>query len=127
MYKYSVFILGSIFTLICCDSSIDKDRDFAEEKGRELLHQARMAYQESDYTSAISFIDSIRKTYPLAMNVREQGILLKDSVFIKETQEKLKAAMDSGMPQQVIEDIQLQVKFYLRKLEHDKEKRQTHD
>ena len=28
MYKYSVFILGSIFTLICCDSSIDKDRPY---------------------------------------------------------------------------------------------------
>ena len=126
MNKISIVLLGCLFMISSCGETPESRREEAETKGRALLHEARTAYANGEYQTAIQLIDSIRITYPLAMEVREQGILLKDSVYLEEAQEALKQAVEDNLTESQLEELQSKIKFYIRKLQHDKELRQTH-
>ena len=84
MEKKHGLLLLCLCTLLGCNGNTKTAREIAEENGTVLLMQARNAYNTGDYQTAVILIDSIRSTYPLAMEVREQGILLKDSVYLEE-------------------------------------------
>ena len=126
MNKFGFIFLYLVALFTSCEDSPEDKREKAELKGAELLNQARIAHINGDYQTAIGLIDSIRKAYPLAMEAREQGILLKDSVFLYEARKTLQQAMEEALPDSEIEELQNKITFYLRKLQHDKEQRQTH-
>ena len=80
----------------------------------------------SDYTTAVALIDSIRNAFPLALNAREEGILLKDSVLLEQAREELRNAKDIAGDSIDMEELQMKVTFYERKLQHDIEQKQAH-
>ena len=91
------------------------------------MQQARAAYVAGEFQTAIQLIDSVRVAYPLAFEVREQGILLKDSVYLEEARAELNKMVEAGATGQDLEELQTKIAFYLRKLQHDIEQRKTHE
>lgn len=126
MRKICLLFIGGILLLSGCGDNPQTDRECAEEYGAVLLQQARNAFQDADFMHAIVLIDSIRATYPLAMEAREQGILLKDSVLLEEARTELNKAVEANAGTEQIEELQMKVKFYIKKLQHDIEQRQSH-
>ena len=127
MRKYSWLLYSCLFFMLSCGDKSASDREYAEEKGGELLQQARAAYKTGEFETAIQLIDSVRVAYPLAFEVREQGILLKDSVCLEEARTELNKQLEGGGSPQDIEELQTKITFYLRKLQHDIEQRRTHE
>ena len=115
-----------ILSVTACTESPESKREKAEIKGKDLINQARSAYTHGEFEKAIELIDSIRNAYPLAMEAREQGILLKDSVYLEQAREELKKLVEQDGSDSQLEELQNKIKFYLRKLEHDKEHQRTH-
>lgn len=126
MRNFKFILLACSFLVVGCTTEKKSEREIAEEKGAELLNQARVALGDSDFQKAYELIDSIRSTYPLALNVREQGILLKDSVQLEEAREEFRKAHESGLKGEQLEEAQMKIEFFLRKLKHDKERSKTH-
>ena len=127
MGKLHLLLCGCAFLLWSCGDKAASDRAYAEEKGGELLQQARAAYVAGEFQTAIQLIDSVRVAYPLAFEVREQGILLKDSVCLEEARAELNKTVEAGATGQDLEELQTKIAFYLRKLQHDIEQRKTHE
>ena len=127
MGKFSLLLCGCAFMMLSCGDKSANDRAYAEEKGGELLKQARAAYEAGEFQTAIQLIDSVRVAYPLAFEVREQGILLKDSVCLEEARAELNKMVEAGATGQDLEELQTKIAFYLRKLQHDIEQRKTHE
>lgn len=111
-----------------------KARTEMEAQAQVCLKDARAALERADYTTARAKVEEIRSQYNLALNAREEAILFMDSVDMRqatqelqrvnqlihtqpENQDSLKAAAD---------ELSQKIKFYLRKLEHDKKNRQEH-
>lgn len=126
MNKINLLLAVLFFTVVACTESPESKREKAEINGRDLINQARSAYTHGEFEKAIELIDSIRNAYPLAMEAREQGILLKDSVYLEQAREELKKLVEQGGSDSQLEELQNKIKFYLRKLEHDKDHRRTH-
>lgn len=136
----------SILTFLCiglifCQSS-DKDkngmseeRQNMEKEGQLCLLNGRKALERKDYTAAREIVEKMRDQYPLALNAREEGILLMDSINLFEAEEQLKMidqALRESDPskkdslQIEFDDLFQKTKFYTRKLDHDKKNKQTH-
>ena len=126
MGKIKYILLACSFLVIGCTGEQKTEREIAEEKGAELLQQARTALNNAEFQKAIELIDSIRSAYPLAMEVREQGILLKDSIHLEEAREELRQGHENGLKGEQLEEAQRKIEFFIRKLQHDKERRLTH-
>lgn len=103
------------------------ERRAAMEQGAQaMLKQARAAMAASRCDEARTLIDSLRKTYYLALTAREQAILLMDSVNLLQAKTLLVKA-DSALRAEVTESRQAdfdeacrKVQFYERKLRFDK-------
>lgn len=115
----------SCLLLVGCGNALT-EREKAELGGAQLINQAREAFVGSDYTTAVALIDSIRNVFPLALNAREEGILLKDSVLLEQAREELRKAKDIAGDSIDMEELHMKVTFYERKLQHDLEQKQTH-
>lgn len=115
----------SCLLLVGCGNALT-EREKAELGGAQLINQAREAFVGSDYTTAVALIDSIRNAFPLALNAREEGILLKDSVLLEQAREELRNAKDVAGDSIDLEELHMKVTFYERKLQHDLEQKQTH-
>ncbi len=115
----------SCLLLVGCGNALT-EREKAELGGAQLVSQAREAFVTADYTTAVALIDSIRDAYPLALNAREEGILLKDSVLLEQAREELRKAKDIAGDSIDMEELHMKVTFYERKLQHDMQQKQTH-
>ena len=113
--------------LTACGSKQDVELAASIEAGRALIEEARGAYQQGDYDKAVALIDSVRSAHPRAMNAREDGILLKDSVELAKAELELKRLADeNNNDAELWEEAQRKIKFFARKLQYDKEQRKVH-
>lgn len=124
MKKVTLLLVGAV-VLVGCGNTLT-EREKAELSGAQLISEAREAFVGADYTTAVALIDSIRAAYPLALNAREEGILLKDSVLLEQAREELRNAKDIAGDSIDFEELQMKVTFYERKLQHDIEQKQAH-
>ena len=123
--KKVTLLLVSAAVLVGCGNTLT-EREKAELGGAQLISEARAAFVGADYTTAVALIDSIRAAYPLALNAREEGILLKDSVLLEQAREELRNAKEIAGDTIDMEELQMKVTFYERKLQHDIEQKQAH-
>ena len=93
--------------------------------------------QANDFAGAKQQIERLRKEFPLALNAREQGILLLDSIDLAEARVQL-TECEQAAAQPDLDNIardtlnfnldraQQKVKFFLKKLDHDRENIKKH-
>lgn len=141
MHNYLLTILFlSILFLSGCDTkypNASSRRQSDEAKAETYLTEAREALKNGDIESAKIQIKYLRGSCRYALEAREQAILLMDSIEIFTTSRELQE-MDSAIRaidiQQLTQeqkdkynDLFQQVKFYQRKLQHDKQQRKHYD
>lgn len=124
MKKIGLLFVSALLLVGCGNALTELEK--AELGGAQLISQAREAFVTANYTTAVALIDSIRNAFPLALNAREEGILLKDSVLLEQAREELRNAKDIAGDSIDIEELHMKVTFYERKLQHDLEQKQTH-
>ena len=101
-----------------------------EVQGQQWLSKARTALRDSDFVAARSCIDSLRNRCAEALNAREEGIVLLDSIELAEARRQLaeagKAAAQQGLDIYARDSVDTQldrmatkVRFFEKKLEHD--------
>ena len=104
-------------------------RQLMETRAQEMLSGARQALIRQDFEKAKNTIKAMRTQCNLALEARQQGILLMDSIYLQEAVNKMMQA-DSLMKTQTVDSLILvprleefgeKIKFYRRKLEHDKQ------
>ena len=114
-----------------------KEKNDVEAAGQTCLSDARVALSINDFRKAKSCIDRLRKEYPLALNAREEGILLLDSIDLAEARVQLKESERQANRPNLsnierdtlginLDRAQQKVKFFLKKLEHDKAAKKRH-
>ena len=138
--KSIITITLAALSLCFCSCSGDKKNDYSakraleEEGGQKCLDEARDALGKKEYQTARTSIEQMRKDYPLALNAREEGILLLDSINLFESENEIKKinvllrdkSGNKDSLQIEFEDLFQKSKFYKRKLEHDKKERKLH-
>lgn len=99
-----------------------------EERATVLLDQARASLEKGDYKMAEVLLDSMRRSCRLALDARQQGIPLADSIMLARlraelmVQDSIMHAMDAEPDaefQRQYEECCNKIKFYMRKLNHD--------
>lgn len=122
-----VVVLILIAVVAACESPRDKELREEILAGEALIEEARKAYRAGEFEVSIELIDSVRKVYPRAMNAREEGILLKDSVELAKVELDLKSLEANGcMDAELWEETKRRLQFFVRKLQYDKERREVH-
>ncbi len=130
--KHLIIPFCLTITTILCISCNDKKKSFSEERehmeatGALYLDSARSSLAAGAYDKARTHISNLREKCPRAISARRAGILLLDSIEIAATEDELHR-VDSLMRIEATNDLQHQfdelcqkVKFYNRKLQHDK-------
>ncbi len=130
----SVFVVVLFLGIPC---SCDKKQG-VEEKANVFLKYSRSALQAEDFVKAKAYIDTIRSQYPKALNAREEGILLLDSINIKESQKELEdmerklGEIVNPTPVQkdtldfYYDEAKEKVRFFKRKLQNDLQNKKVH-
>ena len=85
----AVVLTGATVLLSACDN----DRQKAAE---QILARAERLFEQQQYDRALMAIDSLRKTYPTAIDTRRQALSLQQSIELKRSQEEL-AIVDSTL------------------------------
>ena len=57
-----------------------------EKQAGKLLEEAKAQYDKGEYDGAIMLVDSLRKTYPKAIEARKQGLRLLQEAELKRAQ-----------------------------------------
>lgn len=99
-----------------------------EVRGQELLTEARLSLSKSQFQTARQHINTLRKECDLAFEARQQGILLLDSIDLQEAVHDMMATdsllrnspLQADSLRWALEEYNNRIKFYRRKLEHDK-------
>lgn len=111
------------FSASCSGSSSE------ETGGANCLAKARAQLADNDFAGAKASIDTLRTKFAMAFNAREEGILLLDSIEIAAAQHDLQTvsaeiAANTQTPsdsmQFLKEEAEQKIKFYTKKLAHDK-------
>ena len=127
------FVIILISLLLSCNKESSKNtptkiRAEQEIAASELLENARSSLANKEYDLARLYLSKIKEKYPRALNAREAGILIRDSIDLAETQEKLIQANENfttntihgnNYNQAIIEELCQRIKFYQRKLDYD--------
>ena len=116
----SLILSAFAILVLCACSEKDKKTDWSEKRqlmetrAQEMLSGARQALIRQDFEKAKNTIEAMRTQCNLALEARQQGILLMDSIYLQET-------VDSLILVPRLEEFGEKIKFYRRKLEHDKQ------
>ena len=115
-----------------------KNEPSPEDIGNDYLSRARVQLKANDYDAARQEIKRLREEVPRAFNAREAGILLMDSINLAEALEELHriarlmrvtpqtAKIGSDTMSNHFDNACQKVKFYQRKLQLDRKKREQH-
>ena len=124
----SLILSAFAILVFCACSEKDKKADWSEK--RQLMEtRAQEMLIRQDFEKAKNTIEAMRTQCNLALEARQQGILLMDSIYLQEAVNKMMQA-DSLMKTQTVDSLILvprleefgeKIKFYRRKLEHDKQ------
>lgn len=141
--KTKHLLLFLLLALTACKKQNEETAHFSEARaemevqGSQSLNLARTLMAEGNFTAARDTLVQMRENYPLALNAREEGILLMDSIDLGEAQ-MLLAEVDRLLQtvgantslhdslQSEYEELHQKVKFFQRKLRHDKENTRKH-
>lgn len=138
MRKLATLLAVALLLPACNPKGDDKKwssaRTEMEKNAQEMLAEARSALNEGKFNKAKSIVEQMRKDCTLALEAREEGILLMDSIDLMQLRSELSQAgdlllrhpEDSLLLQQKVEELSKKMNFYKRKLEHDKQTRQQH-
>lgn len=105
--------------------------DKSSEEAKAAYDRAEKAMESKQYGKARAWLDSINKLYPMAIEVRENAIVLKSQIALKEAQDSLQhadsllqAAKAQGAPSHVVAMRQqhfdmlcMKVRFYYKKID----------
>ena len=61
-----------------------------------MLERADLLFEQQQYDRALIVIDSLRKSYPTAIDIRRQALTLQQNIELKRSQEEL-AVLDSTL------------------------------
>lgn len=117
-YLAVIILLFVTFITLSCNrpyGDASRRRINDEKIASGILNEARQALAENRYDDAEKSVKSLRDTCPHALEGREQGILLLDSIALR------RAETDTTAP-----DRNTRIDFYRRKLAHDLRQRETH-
>lgn len=134
MRKHPFFVVVMALSLLTAGC---KEKNDVEAGGQACLVAARSALQANDFAGAKQQIERLRKEFPLALNAREQGILLLDSIDLAEARVQLKECEQAAAQPDLdniardtlnfnLDRAQQKVKFFLKKLDHDRENIKKH-
>lgn len=70
--------------------------DGQQKAAEQLLARADQLFEQQQYDRALIVIDSLRKTYPTAIDIRRQALRLQQDIELKRSQEEL-AVLDSTL------------------------------
>ncbi len=108
------------------ENAFSEEREKMEAEGQKYLTAAREALRSHDFDKAKAQIKDLRDKCPRAITARQQGILLSDSIELTQAQKELQRT-DSLLQinrtielEATFEELCEKVKFYHRKLQHDK-------
>ena len=134
MNAKSIIFTLTVTTLVVvgCSKKIDPNVG-----GFQCLAKARIALQAGDTQTAKKYIDTLRIQYPMALNAREWGILVLDSVNLSEAYMQVSTIENTLRKVQLtcigkdtiefnLDEAKEKVKFFERKIEHDKVKKTNH-
>ena len=88
--------------------------DDQQKAAEQLLARAEQLFDQQQYDRALIAIDSLRKTYPAAIDIRRQALFLQQSIELKRSQEEL-AVLDS-----VLQAVRQDYEALKQKVEADK-------
>lgn len=141
-YTISLLLFVTLLFVTGCQSKYKNatDRRKKDEARAEVyLHDAREALSEKNFQVAKEQIRTLRESCRFALEAREKAILLLDSVELIDTQCRLLKSdsllriymgKKQDIPLRMREkhnELHRQLKFYERKLQHDKQQRRNHD
>lgn len=115
-------------------SEPSEKRAAMEAEGQKCLARAREALRNREFEKAHKEIQTLRENYTLALNAREEGILLSDSISLHQAKAQLQEVDaqllagkgDTASLQASYEELCRKVKFYHRKLQYDKGQKKVH-
>lgn len=80
--RHMALVLITTLSLIACGNKVEKEAE-------ALLEQANKQYANKQYDQALRTIDSLRKTYPEAIDTRNKALRLYQDVSLKQAQDDL--------------------------------------
>lgn len=82
-------VVGMAMLLSACGDS-------QQRAAEQMLDRAGQLYEQQQYDRALIVIDSLRKTYPTAIDIRKQALTLQQNIELKRSQEEL-TVLDSTL------------------------------
>lgn len=90
MMKKITIVMTAVMLLMACHT--DKTKEYADE----LLQTASSQFEQKHYDAALQTIDSLRRTYPKAIDARKQALVLQQNIELTRAQEEL-AVIDQAL------------------------------
>lgn len=127
MKQISILLTVALCVFITACNISNKDY---EAQGDVYLQKARIALQHKQFNLAKQIIKEMRDSVPLAIEARKAGILLMDSIELRSAQEELNSInqrfthsrnFSTDSLKNSFEEACQKIKFYNRKLIHDKQ------
>jgi len=107
--KRTFFMVLTALLLVSCGG------DNTQQQAEQLLSEATSAYEQGQYNEARTIIDSLRKVYPNAIDIRKKALKLQQEIELKKAQ--LELAVTDSLLQAVSHDFIYQEE----KVKRDKE------
>ncbi len=127
-------LVATTLTCQCKSDKPGKEADWSEARqkmevrGQQLLGEARSALSRKDFATARARIKALRTDCELAFDARQAGILLLDSIELQEAVDgmvrtdsllRMQAQPADSLTRQ-LEEYNQKIKFFRRKITHDK-------
>jgi hypothetical protein len=90
-------------------------QDAKQQEATRMLDRAGQLFDEQRYDRALIVIDSLRKTYPGALETRKQALRLQQNIELKRSQEEL-SRVDS-----MLQAVKHDYEYQKQKVEKDKQ------